>query len=55
MFVSFSHLSDFDYKHNGAALIARAAPLRSAETVFCFSFQPNEKLSRSGPAARDRL
>jgi hypothetical protein len=27
------------------ALNARAAPLRSAETVFCFSFQPNAKLT----------
>ena len=37
------------------ALNARAAPLRSAETVFCFSFQPNEKISRSSPAGCNRL
>jgi len=30
------------------ALIARAAPLRSAETVFCFSFQPNVPVTSGG-------
>jgi hypothetical protein len=35
------------FSTNGAALNARAAPLRSAETVFCFSFQPNDEITRS--------
>jgi len=36
------------FSANGAALIVRAAPLRSAETVFCFSFQPNAEAQARG-------